>query len=83
MSKKEIELERHKMTDCVLTILLACSTGIPLNTESSERFLGRPAVAGRPITSVIVVGRPREKGIWKEKKRETLRERCGEMERER
>ena len=45
----------------VLTILLACSTGIPLNTESSERFFGKPAVAGRPITSVIVVGRPREK----------------------
>ena len=58
------------MTDCVLTILLACSTGIPLNTESSERFFGRPAVAGRPITSVIVVGRPREKETDGKKKRE-------------
>ena len=57
----EVELDRGKITDCVLTILLACSTGIPLNTESSERFFGKPAVAGRPITSVIVVGRPREK----------------------
>ena len=57
----EEELDRGKIADCVLTILLACSTGIPLNTESSERFLGKPAVAGRPITSVIVVGRPREK----------------------
>ena len=57
----EVELDTGKITDCVLTILLACSTGIPLNTESSERFLGKPAVAGRPITSVIVVGRPREK----------------------
>ena len=57
----EEELDRGKITDCVLTILLACSTGIPLNTESSERFLGQPAVAGRPITSVIVVGRPTEK----------------------
>ena len=45
----------------VLTTLFACSSGIPLNTASSERFLGRPAVAGTPITSVIVVGRPEEK----------------------
>ena len=57
----EEELDRGKIIDCVLTILLACSTGIPLNTESSERFFGKPAVAGRPITSVMVVGRPREK----------------------
>ena len=41
-----------------LTTLFACSTGMPLKTESSERFFGRPAVAGSPITSVIVVGRP-------------------------
>jgi hypothetical protein len=28
-----------------------------LKTASSERFLGNPSVAGRPMTSVIVVGK--------------------------
>lgn len=46
-----------------LTVLLACSVGMPLNTDNSERFLGSPATSGKPITSVIEVGRTVRKSM--------------------
>ena len=48
----------------LLTVLVACSVGMPLNTDNSERFFGNPATSGKPITSVIEVGRTvRESGL--------------------
>ena len=49
---------RYKQVLCEsLTVLFACSVGIPLKTASSAMFFSSLPKSGKPITSVIVVGK--------------------------